>query len=81
MSGNACDPSLLQTQISGDPDLDEAKAIFLPSGENRGSASPRVEEMNFTASFGFAPEPGTSTRQILLSARRLHRPAGCLGWK
>ena len=30
---SGCDPSLLHTQISIDPDLLEVKAIFLPFGE------------------------------------------------
>jgi hypothetical protein len=59
----------VQTQISNDPDLAETKAIFVPSRENLGSSSSRVEEMNLRASFGFAPKPGTSTLQKLASIR------------
>src|SRR5688572_6495992 len=70
VSENGCDPSLLQTQISRDPDLAEAKAILLPSGENLGSISDRVQEMNFMASLGLAPKRGTAIRQILASCRR-----------
>jgi hypothetical protein len=69
VSENGCDPSLLQIQISRNPDLAEVNAILVPSGENLGSYSGRVEEMNFIVSVGLAPKTGTTTRQILLSVR------------
>src|SRR2546429_3958810 len=39
-------PSRSQTQIAGVPDRFELKTIFLPSGENCGSASGRVDAIN-----------------------------------
>src|SRR5215510_4172676 len=79
VTGNPWDPSWLQTQISGHPDLIEEKAILLPSGENLGSISVRVDEMNLLACFSFAPEPGTSTRQIF-SSNRWTSKANRLPW-
>ena len=61
------DPSLSHTQISGEPDRPETKAILLPFGEYAGKLSNCVDEMNWTGAAGFAPWPRKSTRQMFVS--------------
>jgi hypothetical protein len=45
VNGTAFDPSLLHAQISGWPERLDTKATLLPSGENCGSMSLRLDEM------------------------------------
>ena len=63
----ALEPVALETQISGEPDLSEMKAIFLPSGEYLAAVSGQVEAMNTSAAFGGSPGPGILARHMLAS--------------
>jgi len=67
------EPSLSHTQISQFPERFDVNAILLPSGENSGAESSRVEEMKGVSPFSdpalftlfvFEP-PGAVMRQIL----------------
>jgi hypothetical protein len=49
------EPSAFETQISGEPERDDVKAIFLPSGEYLGFSSLLVDEMKSSASEGGSP--------------------------
>jgi hypothetical protein len=56
-----------QTQISYLPERDELKTIFVPSGENWGSASAWVEAMNLEGAPFLSDELGPGIRQMLES--------------
>src|SRR5437588_11761548 len=63
------DPSPLHTQISGWPERSDTKATLLPSGENCGSLSSRVEEIKVRTSLSPGTDlllaPGAATRAML----------------
>jgi len=65
----ALDPSLLQAQISRWPERVDAKAILLPSGENCGSVSLRVDEISVRTPLplmaNLLPAPGAGIRTML----------------
>src|SRR5687767_4672445 len=60
--------SAFDTQISREPDLADAKAIFFPSGEYFGVWSVCVEEMKGSATAGDSPLFGSSARQMFVSS-------------
>jgi len=61
------EPVALETQISGEPDRSETKAMYLPSGEYLAAESGQVDAMNTSAVFGGSPGSGIFARQILTS--------------
>jgi hypothetical protein len=60
-------PSLSEIQISWLPERSEANAILLPSGENCGLTSRRVESISFLGAASPAGALGPSVRQMLAS--------------
>src|SRR5262245_6156766 len=64
------DPSASQTQISGSPERVDAKAIFLPSGENCGWSSRYVEEISRVRFSGDDEVPVIASFQIFTSPSR-----------
>ena len=65
------DPSLSNVQICTGPDRAELTAIFFPSGENCGSNSNLVEEMNFSGAVHGPSLAAAVMRKI--SASPIHR--------
>src|SRR5438128_5861932 len=63
----AFDPSLSDSQISYRPERFEVNAIRLPSGENAGVSSTRVDEISLTRGFPAARPPFSSRRKMSVS--------------
>src|SRR5437588_7039599 len=65
----AFDPSLLHTQISKWPERADTKATLLPSGENCGCMSSRVDEIKVRTALAptgtLLPAPGAGMRPML----------------
>ena len=71
----AFEPSAFETHTSREPERDEMKAIFLPSGEYFGVWSTRVEEMKSSACsgdrrFAAVPRARYSCPQFVASTTR-----------